>query len=179
MQIVDVCLNLLHIFIDGLAPLVNGQKSLSEKGVSAHQAVEVDATVFDGEGLVVEEQLLFSVEQDALGIDFVDPLAECVLFLLQSPACCGTFCPAEGVGGVPVADAEDSEVPIACDPELVRVDGGVQLCEDQFRHANAHRHIRNAFNLSALLVHHDVVNLGLHVFFTGAHGAARRRHPRQ
>ena len=167
LQLIDLLLNRFHLGINRFAPLVNGQKTLAEEGIGAHQPVEIHTAVFDRERLIVEQQLFLAIEQHALRIDLVDALTEFVLFELQPHAIGRAFGACKRISFVPVADAENGEIAVACDAKLVGVDGRVELLKDQFRHACPHRHIANPLDLSALLVHHNVVDVGGDAFFSG------------
>ena len=110
--------------------------------------------------MVVEQQLFFAIKDDVLGVQLVDALLQFVALNLKfAAAVCGGS-PAEGVGVVAMGDAEYLKGAVARQPDLCRVNGGVEAFKNDGGQAAGQIHFGDALDLRTLLVDDDVVDGG-------------------
>jgi len=139
---------------------LNRLEALSEELRRADEPLEVHTAVFDREALVIEEQLFLSVENDVLGIEFVDALLQSVALDLEGIALLSARGAAQGIGLVPVGDAEHLEWTVTGQSDLGGINGCVEVFEHNGGEAGGQFDFGNALYLRALLVDHDVVDGG-------------------
>ena len=137
---------------------MNGRETFPVEYRCAHQAVEVNTTVFYGKLLVVQQQLLFTVEDDLASLNRSDVVLEVISKQLQLPSSFGTPSPTQCVSLVSVGDAQHFEITVSSNPQLRRVDAGVKSREHESRGANWNGDRRDTFDLRTLLVDHHMIN---------------------
>ena len=147
---------------------LNGLEALAKEFRGTDQSLEVNTAVFHRKALVIQQQLLFTIKDDVLGIQLVDLLLQFVAFDLQPVALLGGAGAAQRVGVVPVRDAEHLKGTVPGKANLRRIDGGIESLENDGGQSRREIHFRDAFDLGALLVDDYVVNLGGYGNFFGS-----------
>ena len=151
----DAAVDVGPAFVDGLEA-----GAVERRGL--HQTLQINPRVFDGEILILKQQLFFSVKQGAACLGFLDVPMQAVAQGLKPLAFLRRFRPAQGVGVVPVRNVQHREPTLAGQPDAGRVDAGVQPAKHEHVDAFVQRHLSDPFNLGALLVNHHVVDAARH-----------------